>query len=124
MKKRLIGLICALVVCAATAKERQWNFVGADPRKRDVKLFVDVANIERLNGQVQVWSLLQNGEAGSSIGRSDIECKTGQARSLQWTTYEGKMGTGKVLASNSRSGDWFYVGSGSLLSMLLRVACR
>jgi hypothetical protein len=124
MRKLKVALMLMLVAITAWAQKRQWDFAGTHPEQPAIKLFVERASIERSGRQARVWTLLQNGDGQSSIGQSELDCPTGQARSLAWTTYDGKMGSGKTIASSGKPGDWFYVSPGSLPDKLLQVACR
>jgi len=124
MSKTLLLLVLALTAGTVSAQQRQWEYAGTHPEQPGIKLFLDRSDIQKTGHQARIWSLLQRGEAESSVGHTEIECQTGQARSLGWTTYAGKMGSGKVIGSSDQPGDWFYFGPGSLLEKLLLAACR
>ena len=128
MKRLLMGMMLLSVSGAASA---EWTQSGESD---NYILYVDRATIRRNGNFVKMWSLqnfktVQKSAAGgesylSVKEQSEYDCKEEKWRLLAFTWFDGKMGNGKVVVSDSDFRDkWSPVGPESIGEILWKIAC-
>ena len=128
MKRLLIGLMLLMTAGAANA---EWTLIGSSGD--EFIQYVDLATIRRNGNLVKMWDLadfktVQKSAAGESYLSNKIQteydCKEEKSRSLAFTWFSGKMGSGKVVVSNGNVRDeWSPIGPGSIAEALWKIAC-
>ena len=131
MKRLLLGL---MLIVTATAASAEWTFVSDTGGDTDDYIqYVDRATIRKRGNLVKMWGLrdfktVQKSAAGdsylSSNAQEEYDCKEEKSRILAFTWFAGKMGNGKVVYSNSDTGDkWSPISPGSVGETLWKIAC-
>ena len=126
MKRLLMGLMLAMTAGAASA---EWTAAGDSD---EFIQYVDRATIRRNGNLVKMWDLkdyktVQKSAAGKSYlsdkGQEEYDCKEEKRRILAFAWFEGQMGNGKVVYSDSDPGKWTPIGPGSIGETLWKIAC-
>ena len=126
MKRLLMGLMLLVTAIAASA---EWTIAGGNNRYIQ---YVDTATIRRNGNLVKMWDLadfkrLQKSAAGMSYlsdkSQSEYDCKEEKQRMLALTNFSGKMGSGKVVASNYDPSEWRPIAPESIGEILWKIAC-
>ena len=126
MKRLLLGLMVLMTAGTASA---EWTQSGGNDQFIH---YVDRATIRRNGNLVKMWDLadfktVQKSAAGESYLSNKIQteydCKEEKSRSLAFTWFSGKMGSGKVVYSDSFPGKWSPISPGSVGEALWKIAC-
>ena len=128
MKQLLLGL---MLLMTATAANAEWTAI--DSADNFIQ-YVDRATIRRNGNLVKMWSLqnfktVQKSAAGGESYLSvkeqwEYDCKEEKKRVLAFSWFDGKMGSGKVVYSDSDFRDkWSPVGPESIGEILWKIAC-
>ena len=127
MKRLLLGLI---LLVTATVASAEWTVAERDD---ELILYVDKATIRRNGNLVKMWDLAdyktvqKSAAAGeyylSGKVQMEYDCKEEKKRLLAFTNFSGKMGSGKVVYSDSFPGKWSPISPGSVGEALWKIAC-
>ena len=126
MKRLLLGL---MLLVTATAASAEWIF--ADANDESIQ-YVDRATIRRNGNLVKMWDMVnyktvQGGAVGysylSSKAQSEYDCKEERFRLLALNLFDGQMGSGKVVISDSTPGPWAPISPGSRGEIVWKIAC-
>ena len=129
MKRMLLGLMWLVTATAACA---EWTGAGATFKSI---LYVDLATIRRNGNFVKMWELGDCKAEQTSRSRaresylseksqSEYDCDEERVRLLGFSWFDGKMGSGNVVYTDSDTGDkWRPVQPGSIGEALWKIAC-
>ena len=125
MKRLLLGLMLLVTAGAASA---EWTRLSETD---NYIYYVDLATIRRNGNLVKIWTLADfkavRKNAGKSFlsekSQSEYDCKEEKSRILAFTWFDGKMGSGKVVVSDSDPGKWSPIQPGSVGEALWKIAC-
>ena len=125
MKRLLLGLMLLMTAGAACA---EWSPVGGNDQ---FVQYVDRATIRRNGNLVKSWGLKDYKSVQTDYGFSylssqsqlEFDCKEERGRVLAFIWFDGKMGNGKVVFSNSDGGEWEPIPPGSVGETLWKIAC-
>ena len=125
MKRLLMGLMLLVTAGAASA---EWTDVGDNER---LIQYVDRATIRRNGNFVKMWDLLDYKTVKTSAGVSylsgktqqEFDCQEERGRILAFTWFDGLMGSGNVVYSNSDTQQWDPIQPGSSGETLWKIAC-
>ena len=126
MKRLLMG---TMLLATAGAASADWTVAGDNDQ---FSLYVDRATIRRNGNLVKMWDLVdfktvQTGPGGesylSSKTQEQYDCKEERSRQIAFTWFDGKMGSGKVVVSDSDPGKWKPIAPESVAAALWKIAC-
>ena len=126
MNRLLLGL---MLLMTATAASAEWNLV--DESESFVQ-YVDIATLRRSGNLVKLWDLRAYKTAQTLAGDSyfsnkaqqEYDCKEERVRALAYTFFDGKMGNGKIVFTNSETSmKWQPIEPGSVGETLWKIAC-
>ena len=92
--------------------------------------FVDFDTVERNNGKVYIWSLIDSKikdewDALSATSLLEFDCNTPKRhRIISMNTYSGNMGEGEIVDSTSMEFAWEYPAPNSTYSTLTNNLCK
>ena len=118
-----------MLLVTAGAASAEWTRVGGND---DYIQYVDRATIRRNGNLVKMWGLsdymtVQKAAADSILSdktQSEYDCKEEKYRLLAFSTYDGQMGSGKVVFNNGNVKDeWLPISPGSVGETLWKAAC-
>lgn len=110
----------------ASAAHAQWTPVGP---AGSAQFFIDTNTLQRKEGMVQVWELVNMERADGEGVRSsrflmEYDCKGQRSRGLDMLTYTEPMGGGKLLQQLGPDPDgWESVPPDSIFSQRMAAAC-
>jgi len=119
----------ALAALTTTNTHAKWQLVDD---QRDILMYVDHATISRRHPMATMWTLLdyRREQAGSdkkysSVRRQDeYDCANRRSRLLATAWFSGKMATGKLVYTSTRSNyEWHPVIPGSVSEIRWKIAC-
>ncbi len=125
-KKTAAGVLLLLVAGSAMA---DWMAVKADPK---VRVMADPGSIRRSGDIVTMWSVINYTSPRkteddktylSSKQHLEYDCVERLSRRLEFSRYSDLTGLGQVVYSNTNSGVWSPVASGTVAGELFRFAC-
>ena len=127
MRRLVLGLMLGLTATAASA---EWTISGGNDQYMH---YVDRATIRRNGNLVKMWNFFdyKKVQPSPSTGlsylstkqQSEYDCKEERTRILAFTTFDGKMGNGNVVFSDSDPDKWEPIGPGSVGETLWKIAC-
>ena len=125
MKRLLMGL---MLLMTATAARAEWTIAGGND---NYIAYADRATIRRNGNLVKMWNLLDYKTVQTVAGWSyltqsaqqEYDCKEEKKRILAFTWFDGKMGSGKVVVSDSDTNRWTPNLPGSVDEALWKIAC-
>ena len=125
MNRLLMGL---MLLVTATAASAEWTVASGDD---EVIQYVDKGSIRRNGNLVKMLDLIDfktvqtvSGDSYlSDKAQSEYDCKEEKRRILTFTWFGGKMGTGKVVYSDSDPRKWKPVSPDSFGATLWKMAC-
>lgn len=137
--KRVILLFLLAVSSWAQA---DWTLVLKNPEFGE-NYYVDLRTLEEVEGVMQITTMQDfptnkkeacQGEtcafvSSSRISVRHIECNAGRQRQIQFTDFDGQMGTGKVTQAaasrdpKKRYFSWYYPAPGSFFEVLIKQVC-
>ena len=130
MKQLLLGLMLLVTAGAASA---EWTFVGDTGDGGDDFIhYVDRATIRRNGNLVKMWDLKNYKTVQKSADDSylstkeqwEYDCKEEKKRLLAFTWFDGQMGSGKVVYSDSETSmKWSPIQPESSGEALWKIAC-
>lgn len=94
----------------------------------DTSYYIDPTTLKKQGPSRVVWELADYKEASqygnfSAISRLEYDCSAERKRLLTSAFYTGKMGTGSVIASNSKASEWDHHPPSSVGNVLLKLIC-
>ena len=127
MTMLLLGLMLGLTATVAMA---EWSRVDSI---NDSILYVDTATIRRNGNLVKMWELIDYKTVQKAAdvspflsmkSQQEYDCKEERTRMLAFTTFDRKMGSGKVVFSDGNArGEWAPVQPESIGELMWKIAC-
>lgn len=123
MKKAL--LMAAAIVAAAPACA-EWTQIST--AKSVGVFYLDFSTIRSTSSGRRVWMLVDRYNAHSDGTYSDkmlseVDCSESRIRTLQWTSYGGKMGAGKAIPVSPPQ-PWQYIEPDSTGEVIAKALCK
>lgn len=129
-KTRLVRLAAALALLgtASFGAMAEWTEVNDDT---EFTAYIDLSTIRRAGHMVKVWGIrdfkspgvLRSDAYFSARARYEFDCSDERVRIIDTTVHSGRMGSGLVVATDSRPGDWSSVAPGSIGKRYFKLAC-
>ena len=129
MKRLLLGL---MLLATAGAAGAGWTDVGSTGDGTDDFIhYVDRATIRKSGNLVKMWNLknyktvrtLAGYSLLSMMTQEEYDCMEEKRRLLAFTWFDGQMGNGKVVVTDSDTGKWSPIRPGSIAETMFEVAC-
>ncbi len=122
MKKLFAALLLSIGLTPAWA---EWVQIDESD---DYEIYLNAKTLGSSGGNVRAW-LMFNRKSGknrklvSSVELEEVNCKTRQRRTIQFTAYSGQMGQGKAVESRETPTAWLYSAPGTLADYTVSLLC-
>ncbi len=126
--KKFFGLFLILfsVNCFAN-----WTFVSAND-DNSIKTYLDFSTIKKIGAFKRVWSLMDFSKPNENISSKissfkvleEFDCNGERRRTIQITSYSGRMGSGNSLGTENGDGQWSYVAPGTIEMATFKKICK
>ncbi len=126
--KKLLAIVLVLfsVNCFAN-----WTFISSNEDK-SVKTYMDLSTIKIVGGNKRVWTLMDFSKPNENISAKissfkileEFDCNGDRRRTIQITSYSGRMGSGNSLGTESGDGQWSYVAPGTIEMATFKKICK
>ena len=126
--KRLLATTLLSLVCFVAHAEWVLVTTGAD----DNNYYSDPTTKRRTGNVVRIWELTEYKKSGVFEGKTynsdrtywQYDCSEGTRQYLQSNAFSGKMATGELVGSSTRSGAKFFVPPRTVANTMLEFACQ